>query len=134
MPSIEVNWWAVLVAVVVSLAVGALWYSPVLFGKAWAKLLGKKPGEMGDVATGYTVTALGALIQVWILVHFVRYAGAITAIKGAEVGFWLWLAFAAVIMASQMVFEARPWKLWGINAGYYFVILAVNGAFLAAWR
>ena len=38
MPQIDINFLAVLVATIVSMVLGALWYSPILFGKLWAKL------------------------------------------------------------------------------------------------
>ena len=134
MPNIDINWLAIIVAAVMSMAIGALWYSPTLFGRQWAKLLSKKVGDMGDSKAGYMVTALGALIQAWILVHFVRYAGSITFWKGAITGFWLWVGFVAVVMAGTLIFEGKSWKLWRINAGYYLVVLVINGGLLAAWR
>jgi hypothetical protein len=49
-----VNIWAVLVAAVSSFALGGLWYSPVLFGKAWNREAGRgenpeKPQHPGRV-------------------------------------------------------------------------------------
>ena len=35
-----VNYMTVLAAAVASMAVGLLWYSPLLFGKPWMKLMG----------------------------------------------------------------------------------------------
>ena len=133
MPSVDINYAAVLVAAVINMAVGAVWYSPALFGKAWSKLTGKKDMK-GSGQMGYAVSAVGALVQSWILVHFVQYAGSTTVTEGAITGFWLWLAFVAAVMAGAYVFEGRPWKLLQINAGYFFVVLIANGALLAAWR
>lgn len=134
MPSVDINWLALIVAAVINMAVGAAWYSPLLFGKKWAKLLDKKVGDMGDANTGYAVSVIAALIQAWVLVHFIRYASALTFVKGAIVGFWLWLAFIGVVMAMNGVFEGRSWKIWKINAGYFLVIMIINGGLLAAWR
>lgn len=133
MLNVDVNWWAILVAAAFNMLLGTIWYAPAVFGKPWMKLTGLKMGQ-GSTVTGYAITAAGALVQVWVLVHFVRYAGALTAVKGAEVGFWLWLAFVAIVMATNIVFEGRPWKLWSINSGYFLVALVLNGALLAAWR
>jgi len=36
--------------------------------------------------------------------------------------------------AVNMVFEGRSWHLWKINAGYFLVVLLINGGLLAAWR
>jgi hypothetical protein len=134
MPSVDINWLAVAVAAVINVVVGSLWYAPVLFGKQWQKVTGKRAGEMGNGNLGYAVTILGSLLQAFILVHFVRYAGALTAVRGAEVGFWIWLGFVAVTSLVHQVFEGRPWRLWQINAGYFLVVLVINSALLAAWR
>ena len=37
----DVNFLAIAVAAVISTGLGALWYSPLLFGPAWMKALGK---------------------------------------------------------------------------------------------
>lgn len=42
----DVNLVAVLVAGVVDMVIGALWYSPVLFAKSWMRLIGKKEEDM----------------------------------------------------------------------------------------
>jgi len=41
----------------------------------------------------------------------VEYAGSTTVWQGLVTGFWLWLAFIGVTMASGYVFEGRPWNL-----------------------
>ena len=41
-----INYLAVLVAAVVAFVMGGLWYSPLLFGKAWAKLRGIDSAEV----------------------------------------------------------------------------------------
>ena len=39
--SVSINYWAVIVAAVAYFVLGALWYSPVLFGNAWMRSIGK---------------------------------------------------------------------------------------------
>ena len=39
LPAIDLNYWAVLVSAVASMTIGALWYSPILFGKIWMNLM-----------------------------------------------------------------------------------------------
>ena len=34
----EINYWAVLIATASSMVVGAIWYTPKVFGTRWAKL------------------------------------------------------------------------------------------------
>jgi hypothetical protein len=133
MPSIDVNWWAVIVAALVNMAVGFIWYSKALFAKDWAKATGKKIEDMSGGGSGYLFTTLGALVQAWVLAHFVRYAGSNTFVDGAITAFWLWLAFVLIVMATNYMFESRSWTLLRINAGYFLVVLLINGGLLAAW-
>ena len=134
MPDVDINIWAVIVAAVVNMVAGTIWYSKGLFGKEWAKLTGRKLEDMSGGGMGYGVAAVGALLQAYILAHFVTYAGATTFWDGLVTGFWLWLGFVAVVTAVHLVFEGRPWALWKINAGYFLVVLLINGGLLAAWR
>ena len=134
MPGVDINYGAVLIAGLVNMLLGSLWYSKGLFGKEWAKLTGRKMEEMQGAGSGYVITTIGALVQAWILAHFVVYAGSNTFGEGVVTAFWLWLAFVAVVMATNIVFEGRPWKLWKINSGYFLLVLVINGGILAVWR
>jgi hypothetical protein len=40
MDSISINILAVILAAIVAFVLGALWYSPILFGKIWQKEIG----------------------------------------------------------------------------------------------
>ena len=126
----DINFVAVLLAAIVNMIVGSFWYSPSLFGKQWAKLMGRSTDEMRGANAGYAIAAACALAQSYILAHFVQYAGATTASEGAQVGFWLWVGFVAVTTAVTNVFAGGSWKLWKINVGYFLVVLIVSGALL----
>lgn len=135
MPNVDIDLATVLVAAVVNMVVGAIWYMPGVFGKEWSKLVGRKMSDMRkNAGPGYAITTLGALLQAWILAHFVAYSGATTALKGAMVGFWLWVGFVAITQGVNTVFSGGRKKLWAINTGYFLVVLVINGALFAAWR
>lgn len=134
MPSVDINYWAVLVATIVNMVVGSIWYSKALFGKEWAKLVGKKFEDMQGAGPSYAITTVAAFIQAWVLAHFIVYAGSNTFWEGVVTAFWLWLAFTAVVLATNIVFEGRPWRLWQINANYFLLVLVINGGLLAAWH
>ena len=134
MPSTDINYLAVVVAALLSMVIGAIWYAPQVFGAQWMALLGKKPKDLQDGAnTGYVVAGLGFLLLAYVLAHFVDYAGSNTFAKGLETGFWLWLGFTATTLAINSSFSFRPQKLWAIDAGYYLACFLVSGALLATW-
>lgn len=135
MDTVEINVWAVLAAALINMVVGTVWYMPNVLGKQWAKFSGKKLEDMGgrNPSMAYTVTALGAVVQSYILALLVDYAAAGTALEGAAVGLLGWLGFTAAATVSDTVFAGRSWKLWQITNGYYLVVLLINGALLAVW-
>ena len=49
----QINYLAVVVCTIIAMAVGALWYSKVLFGNAWMKGVGLNPEDVkkGDIVT-----------------------------------------------------------------------------------
>lgn len=139
MPSVDINWWTLVVATLVNMVVGFVWYSPALFAKPWAKLTGRKMNEMGDGTKGYVLTTVGAFIQAFILLHFVSYAAYFyPTYSSISVGLltatWAWLGFVAIPQGVNTIFAGTRKKLWAINTGYFLVVLLVNGLILAAWR
>lgn len=135
MPTVEINYWAVLVATIVSMAVGSVWYAKPVFGKIWMQLVGltddKAKQGAGKAMGGMLV---GAFVQVYVLAHIVDYAQAATVIQGLQAGFWLWLGFIAAVSIAEVLFAHRPLKLWLITASYQLVIMLANGAILATWQ
>ena len=135
MPTVEVNYIAVLVAGVLSMVVGFIWYSKPLFANAWQKEVGLSDSDIGKgPGTGYLWAFVAALLTAYVLAHFNAYAGATTAMQGAITGFWAWLGFVATSMGMNMIFEGKSSKLFMINAGMQLVNLMVMGALLAVWQ
>lgn len=135
MSSVDVNLVAVLVSGVAAMAVGAIWYSPLLFARPWMKLTGLKDMDPNEGAVvGYATAFIGALVTAYVLAHFVAYSGAVTAVDGAITGAWAWLGFNAVAMLTTYTFSQRPRKLWAIDSGQYLATFVVMGAILGAWQ
>jgi len=135
MQSFPINWWAILVAVIAKQALGALWYSPVVFGPAWCELAGVSEQEMkAGLVKALIPDVVAAFVMAFVLVHAVHYAGAQSLGQGAAVGFFNWLGFVAVATLGTVTFEKRPLKLYLINNGYWLIALLIMGAILAIWR
>ncbi|MBI4092359.1 MAG: DUF1761 domain-containing protein [Candidatus Kerfeldbacteria bacterium] len=134
MPSVTLNYWAILVATVAAMIIGYVWYAMPVFGRAWMRLIGK---QEADLKTGrgpaMGVMVVMAFVKSYILVHFVSYANATTVTGGIVTGLWLWLGFVFTTIAATNVFAQRGWKLTFLDSGYHLVSLAVMGAILASW-
>lgn len=135
MDNMIINHWAVLVCAVVSLLVGALWYSPLLFFRAWKRennlseeqLQRFKPGKV------YTITFFLALLISYNLAFFLgddktNWSWGLTA------GFLAGFGWAATMFAIIALFEQKTWKYILINAGYIVVYFSIIGFILGAWR
>lgn len=136
MPIIVINYWAVIASVVASMIIGFLWYGP-LFSKAWMKEVGKSEADMkktDSMGSMYALTTLAALVEAYVLAHFIGFVGADTIALGAATGFWAWFGFVATSFLSMSLFEGRSWKLYFINVGYHLVVLLVMGVILSGWR
>ncbi len=127
------NWIAIIVAVVVNMALGALWFSPLLFSKPWTAMrVDKTP--MSGVASPllYVITAVGALVSAITLDWIIGLAGARSLLGGAIIGLYAGLGFVAPAILSDNLFNERPFKLYLIVAGFPVVGLLVMGAIIGA--
>jgi hypothetical protein len=133
-----VNYLAVLVAAIVNMAIGALWYSPSLFGKRWMELVGIRPEDAERRAAGarraYSWTFVASLVMAYALARILWYAKIGSLGGGAAIGLLVWLGFVATTTGANYLFENRPCRLYKINVGYPLVSLVVMGALLGAWR
>lgn len=137
LPLESINYIAVVVATVVSIAIGFGWYSMSVFGKQWMKMTGltKEALEKAkkDMGPKYGIMVLGSLVMAFVLAVLVKLAWSQTAIGGAKVGALAWLGFVATVGLNSFVFENKPFQLYLINVTYYLVSLVVMGAILAVW-
>lgn len=136
MPSIL----AVLVAALIPMGIGALWYGP-LFGKQWMLLVGKTEEEIvadmnplkmyGTAYVSFFVMAyvLGVILQAWQDAY--DMTGAWTGMQGA---FWCWLGFILTSFWQGVTFESKPPKLYLMNVAYNLFSLLGMGALLGIWR
>lgn len=132
----KLNYLAIFVATLIMYVLGALWYSPVMFGKAWMELNGITDAVMTEASPlkMYLTPLVAYLIACYVLAHAVAYAGAKTAATGALVGFWNWLGFVAAVTFVADSLSNKPLSLWLINAGYNLVGFLIAGVLLALWQ
>lgn len=130
----DINYLAVLVAGIASMPVGAVWFSPLLFSKAWMKEMGKKSEDMNGAGSSmYLLTLVAELVAAYVLANFINYAQANTLVQGMQIAFWSWLGFVVPAMAINYLFEGRSKKLFLITSFHHLAVLLVMGAILGAW-
>lgn len=129
-----INHPAVIVAAVSDLAVGAVWFSPLLFYKAWMGSSGMTEEKLktGSPALIYGLTFVLALIISYNLAAYLDYPDTdalwgMTA--GLLAGVWAFCAFSILAL-----FERKPLKYVLVNGFYMLIAFSLKGLIIGAWR
>jgi hypothetical protein len=135
MTVLNINPLAVIVATIVPMLLGFLWYGP-LFGNTWMAARGITREQMGNVNAGqaYGLTTVLALVTAIAMAMVVSAASAQNLIAGVTLGAIVGIGLVATALATNGIFEERSWTLVGLNAGYQIVSLILMGAVIGAWR
>ncbi len=122
---------AVVVAAAANMAVAALWYSPVLFGKPWLADVGASEEALRAAAgRGYVLAGIGSLVASFTLASSLSAFGMDGLGDGLLLGLEYGIGITAMYVLSIMAFEARSLRLIAIDAGFVVVGLAVVGSVL----
>lgn len=135
----EINYWAVLIVTLLSMGLGALWYSPVMFLNRWAKLaridLGAQQGA--PVAVPMLVAFAVTFLTAWVLAgsvaiawHFYEGDFFVAAIV---TGVTLWAGFTASRFITHDVFEGRPSQLTVLNIGFELATVLIMTIVIGLW-
>jgi Protein of unknown function (DUF1761) len=135
----DLNWLAVLVAALAYFAIGAVWYAPPLFGKAWAAAGGlptPDPGSRPSPAI-YLTPLVGSVLSAVALAMIAKSTGTDTFLEGIVLGLVVAIGFAVSITFVTAQFESeKPQPMvWGaITAGYHMVGNLVAAIIVASWQ
>jgi len=128
----------ILVAALVAFLIGALWYSPVLFAKAWVRANGFTPERLAamqaNAGRAYAGSFVAFVVMASVLALLLRHLGADSTADGAAWGFHAWLGFALPIGFTANLYSDKPAAAFLIDAGYQLVYMTVMGAILGAWQ
>ena len=127
----HINLLAVLIAVIANMVLGSLWYSKLLFGKAWMAGIGKTEEEIkkGNTGMAYGAATIGAIIVAFVLSHLILNVAwvdmnnpiAIKVMSGMKVATYCWLGFVVPINLAETFFEGKSKIVSIINAFFHLV-------------
>jgi Protein of unknown function (DUF1761) len=127
----------VLVSALAVFALGALWYSPLLFGKQWVAAHGHTPEKLeamrASAGRAYAVSFFCYVVMAVAMSILIGRMN-ITMIEGGfKLGALLGLGFAATITLTAHMFSNKPLAAYWIDAGYQVAYLILMGLILVAW-
>jgi hypothetical protein len=135
-PSIGINYLAVVVSAVVYMALGALWYSPALFGKAWMKGIGKTEAQVRADAkpTNYILGLLMSILAAYGIARVMAWRGGGSVGDGIMIALVAGICFMFAPFVTNDQFEARPGGLTFTNVLYHLVGFVLMGIIIGLWR
>jgi hypothetical protein len=134
----DLNWLAVIVAAIAYFAIGALWYAPPVFGKAWSAAGGFSlpDAETRPSPAIYFTPLVGSVLSAVALGMIAELTGTDTFLEGIVLGLVVAIGFAIPISLVTAQFETTKPKpmVWGaINGGYHVVGNLVAAIIVASW-
>jgi len=131
----KINYLAVLVAALSTFLLGGLWYSPMLFGKAWMRANNFTDTDLQTFSKArmFGWSFVFSLVMALNLAMFLGGPGTNVS-WGMTAGLLTGLGWVAMAIAIIGVFENRSGTYILINGGYMTVAFTVMGAIIGAWR
>jgi hypothetical protein len=130
----DVNWVAVIVAALLNIAMGALWYSPKALGTIWARSHDISTGSLQPSVWQYIAAVVVALITAWVLAVFINFLSPSSFSEAAGLAFLIWFGFVAATSFSGVIWAKKPILAYAIDATFELVALVVMTSLLAFWR
>jgi hypothetical protein len=131
----QINWLAVLLAFLASMAIGFAWYMPAVLGNRWMAAIGKTEDDLKNMGGGASIwlpmVAASALTAI-LLAVLISKLGLDNALAGAWFALVVGLVFRAGGHLIHNGFAGRPAAVTLIDSGHDLVAMAVSGAIIGA--
>lgn len=126
----DLNWLGLLLCGISSMVLGGLWYSPLMFGKAWQRGAGLSDEQLaaGNMALIYGLAFVLSLVAAAVLALLIGHRHGLLPWTAAGAGAG---ALVAAAFGINYLFERRSVRQWLINAGYHLLQFSLFGLILA---
>lgn len=130
---LRINVVAVLGAGVLAFVVGGLWYSPLLFGKAYLTLRGLDPTAEVGMPAGELVGEFSRWLLITVVLAALMPRVGVDGVATAVLfGLTMWAIIYAAL-AGAVLHEEYPWRVYALHAGDGLVKLVVITGILGLW-
>ncbi len=133
----HINWLHVAVAAIAYFALGALWYSPLLFVKKWIELLKinvNDPDAKKGMAALFITSFILMLVTTIGLAVLMQILPAVDVIGGIKLGLFIAVCFSTTSVSINYVYTKKPFMLYLIDCGYHIAGIVIASAILSAWH
>ncbi len=135
MPEFQINYLALCVSAFATIFIGALWYSPLLFGKSWLKAHGYTSDQMrASVGRNFLVSLICYLVMAFVIAILADYMDISTFQHGALLGFLVWIGFLASMGMTAHLVSGNSWTIYIIDTAYQLVYAVIMGGIIGFWN
>jgi hypothetical protein len=127
------NYFAIVLAAIVSFMFGWLWYG-VLLSKQWIRAVGKTEDEIkgkgGPTPAPFVIAFIAQLIMAWILAGVIGHLGPgeVTLRNGLISAAVIWFGFVITTLTVNNTFQGSKRELTLIDGGHWLCVLLLQGA------
>ena len=160
----NINWLALIVAALIPMILGFIWYNPKVFGNAWMKAADMtdekiKGGNMGVIfGVSLVLSLFLAMSMQSLVIHQMHLMSLVLGDTSAETATWLsnamesygnnfrtpqhgafhgffaGVVFVLPVLGTNALFERKGFKYILVNVGYWTLTLMIMGAIICAWQ
>jgi len=159
----EFNFIAIIVAALVPLIIGFIWYNPKVFGNAWMQASGVTEEQIkgGNMAKIFGLALVFAFLLAFTLPTLVNHQMGAVSLTGGDIenalpsfqafmddygdafrtfkhgvfhGVLAGFFIALPILGTNALFERKSAKYILINSGYWIVTLGIMGGIICGWK
>jgi hypothetical protein len=134
-----INWLPVIVGAIIYFALGALWFSNVLFARPWQRSIGWDPEQRPPAQNPmfYVVPLITYLVIAIAIALLAAASGTDTLGEGIVLGLVIGIGLAAMHSLGDAVFDPNkpsPYTWFAITATYHVVGILIVSVLVAIWR
>ncbi|MFT4780978.1 MAG: hypothetical protein ACJAZK_002179 [Psychroserpens sp.] len=156
----DFNYLAIVVAAVVPVVLGFIWYNPKVFGVAWMRAAEMTEAKIkgGNMAIIFSVSLVLSVMLAFFTNYLVIHEFGVYGLTGGHLdaattqafldefeGTWrtykhgalhgamAGIMFALPVIGINALFERKNFKYILINAGYWTICLTIMGSIISGW-
>jgi len=134
MISVDMNYWAVLVAAVAAQAIAGIWYS-ALFGQRWQANSGRTlSGVASRARRGQLIAFLCNWVRAGVIAWLAYGLGVGTLLPAVQLGLGIGLGLAVAGMIPHYYFSGHTRQLLLIDAGQVLAAVLAMTLIVSLWR
>jgi hypothetical protein len=114
-----------IVATVLTMVFGGIWYHPKVFGTVWANVHGYPLSSLQADAKHYVFAFLNTLVLAWVFGGLLSRFTIYGLVDSICLAFILWLGFVATTHMSGVIWAKKPFKAYLIDTSFFLVALLI---------